>query len=38
MLKKFVRQFLDLFAAFINVKDEVCHLFAIYIELTKNMA
>lgn len=35
MLKKFVRQFLDLFAAFINIKDEVRHLFSIYIKLTK---
>jgi hypothetical protein len=35
MLKKFVRQFLDLFAAFINVENEIRHLSAIYMKLTK---
>jgi hypothetical protein len=28
MVKNFVRQFLDLFAAFINVEDEIRHLSA----------
>jgi hypothetical protein len=35
--KKFVRQFLDLFAAFINVEDEIRHLSAIYIKLSKTL-